>query len=241
MPFLKTRVKKLAAGGTIKYLRGLASAEMIEAAGSTITKPEGIFGDARATVRRATGGNGLALDLGAAAIITERLSLGLSLRHALGFINWRRDAKEYRYGVTADSLTAVEWASAGADSVIQHHDERRDLAAGFTQRLPAVVHIGAAYNHGPVLLSSELVQGFEDRPSASTTPELRLGAEARFLKYLRPRLGLSLGGKRRAGSALGVGLAAGAFQADFAVGTWGEILPLQSKGLGFAFGMRVGI
>ncbi|MGH7454467.1 MAG: DUF5723 family protein, partial [bacterium] len=225
----------------IKYLRGLASAEVIDAAGSMITTLEGIFGDAGATVRRSTGGNGLALDLGAAAVVNNRLSLGFSLRHALGFMHWSHDAKEYRYGVAADSLTAVEWASAGADSVIQHHAKTRDLAAGFTQRLPAVIHIGAAYNQGRVLLSGELVQGIENRLNASTTPELRLGAEARFLKYLRPRLGLSLGGKRRASSAIGVGLVAGSFQADVAVGTWGGILPLQSQGLGFAFGMKVGL
>ncbi len=240
-PFLKNQLKKFSAGGTIKYVRGLASAEVINAAGSMITKLEGIFGDARATVRRATGGNGLALDFGAAAMVNERLSLGLSLRHALGFINWSRDAKEYRYGVAADSLTAVEWASAGADSVIRHHAKTRDLAAGFTQRLPAVIHIGAAYNQGRVLLSGELVQGLENRLSASTTPELRLGAEGHLLKYLLPRIGLSLGGKRRASSAIGLGLAVGSFQTDVAVGTWGGILPLQSKGLGFAFGMRIGI
>lgn len=240
-PFLKDQLKKFSAGGTVKYLRGLASAEVVDATGSMITKLEGFFGDARATVRRSTGGNGLALDLGAAAMVNDRLSLGLSLRHALGFIHWRRNAKEYKYGVAADSLTAVEWASAGADSVIQHHAKTRDLAAGFTQRLPAAIHIGASYNQGRVLLSGELVQGFENRLNASTTPELRLGAEAHFLKYLLPRLGLSLGGNRSASSAIGVGLVAGSFQADVAVGTWGGILPFQSKGLGFAFGMSVGL
>jgi len=235
--FLKPYVKKFALGGTVKYLRGLATTEVLGARGSMTTKFEGIFGDAQATVRQAGGGNGIAVDLGAAALMSKKLILGMTLRNFPGTIKWSRKAKEYEYGVTTDSLTAWEWASSHEDSVIQNDSEKRNLA-GFANRLPAVVHIGAAYYQGYLIITGELVQGLENRLHATTTPELRFGAEGHYFKYVKPRVGIGFGGKRKLNSTLGLGFTTRSFQLDLAAGTWSGFLPAQSKGVGFAFGMR---
>jgi len=231
-------VQEFAIGGTIKYLRGLSIGEVTEASGSMTTRFDGIFGNGHAIVRQASGGNGIALDLGAAAVVNKKFSLGLSLRNFPGFINWSTNAQENEYGVIADSLTAEQWASSHEDSVIQHDSEER-VIAGFSQRLPMVVHVGAAYDQGQVLLSGEIVQGLDNRLNAATTPELRFGVEGRLFKFILPRAGLSLGGKRGASSAFGVGFTTGTFHADFAAGTWSGLLPAQGKGIGVAFGMRL--
>jgi len=236
--FLKPYVKKFALGGTIKYLRGIAAAEVTKAHGRMTTKLEGIFGDAAATVRQARSGNGFAMDLGAAAIMSKQLVVGLSLRNFPSQLKWSTKAKEYDYGVTADSLTAWDWTSSREDSVIQNHSAKRNIA-GFSNHLPAVLHLGAAYYQGFVTVTGEWVQGLENRLHATTTPEFRLGAEGHFFKFIKPRLGLGFGGKRKMNSAIGLGLEFGSFQMDFAAGTWSGFLPAQSKGAGFAFGMRL--
>ena len=238
LPFLKAYMKKFAAGGTVKYLRGLSTAEVIDAKGSMTTQFAGIFGDAQATVRQASGGNGAALDLGAAAIMSKKLIIGMSLRNFPGYIHWSKNAREYDYGVTTDSLTAWEWASSDADSVIKNNSEKRNIA-GFSNRLPAVIHLGAAYYQGYVILSGELVQGLENFLNATTTPELRLGAEGHFLKYVKPRAGIGFGGKRKLNSALGIGFSTRHFHLDLAAGIWNGFFPAPGKGVGFAFGMRL--
>jgi len=239
LPFLQPAVKKFALGGTVKYLRGIAAAEITKARGSMTTKREGIFGDAAATVRQARGGNGFAVDLGAAAIMSKQLVLGLSLRNFPSRLRWSTKAKEYDYGATADSLTASDWASSREDSVIQNNSAKRNIA-GFSNRLPAVMHIGAAYYRGYLIITGELVQGLENRLHATTTPELRFGAEGHYFKYVKPRVGIGFGGKRKLNSTLGLGFTTGSFQLDLAAGTWSGFLPAQSKGVGFAFGVRLG-
>jgi hypothetical protein len=238
LPFLKAHVKKFAIGGTVKYLRGLSTAEVIEAKGSMTTKFEGILGDAQARIRQASGGNGVALDLGAAAIMSKKLIIGMSLRNFPSYLHWSKNTKAYHYGVTTDSLTAWEWASSHEDSVIQNNSEKRTIA-GFSNRLPVVIHLGVAYYQGYLIVNGEIVQGLENRLNATTTPELRLGAEGHFLKYVQPRIGIGLGGKRQLSSAIGIGFTTGGFQLDVAAGTWNGIFPTQGKGGGFAFGMRV--
>jgi len=236
--FLKPYMKKFAVGGTVKYLRGLDTAEVLNARGGMTTKFEGIFGDAQATVRQASGGNGIAVDLGASALMGKKLILGMTLRNFPGIIQWNRNAKEHHYGVTTDSLTAWEWASNHEDSVIQNDSEKKNIT-GFNNRLPAVVHLGAAYYQGYLIVTGELVQGLENRLHATTTPELRFGAEGHYFKYVKPRVGIGFGGKRKLNSTLGLGFTMGSFQLDLAAGTWSGFLPAQSKGVGFAFGMRI--
>jgi hypothetical protein len=238
LSFLKPYVKKFAIGGTVKYLRGLAATEVINAGGSMTTKFEGIFGDAQATARQANGGNGFAVDFGASALMNKKLIVGMTLRNFPGAIKWSRQAKEYDYGVTTDSLTAWEWASSHEDSVIQNDSEKRNIA-GFTKRLPAVVHLGAAYYQGYLIVTGELVQGLENRLHATTTPELRFGAEGHYFKYVKPRVGIGFGGKRKLNSTLGLGFTTGHFQLDLAAGTWNGFLPTQGKGMGLAFGMSL--
>ncbi|MDZ7290966.1 MAG: DUF5723 family protein [candidate division KSB1 bacterium] len=236
--FLKPHLRKLAVGVTIKYLRGLQMAEVLNAGGSMITTFDGISGNAQARVRRANGGNGLALDFGVASIVNKNLSLGLTLRNFPAIIHWGSGTKENAYGVTADSLTAAQLASTNEDSVIQQHSRERGIA-GFFNSLPVVIHLRAVYQQGQMLLSGELVQGFENHLNASTTPELRMGMEGYFIDYLLPRFGFSLGGKCGIRVALGLGFTTGSFRADIAAGTWGGLLPAHSKGIGFAFGMNM--
>jgi hypothetical protein len=239
VPFITPYVKKLAIGGTLKYVRGLMTAEVTEAAGSMITTLAGISGDAHARVRVASGGNGVAFDLGATAAITKNLLVGLALHNLHGVVRWNRGANEYEYGVHANSLTADELSSAERDSVIQSHEKKRPLEA-FSTRLPAVLHLGAAYNWGGrIYVAADLVQGSQNRLGISTTPELRVGVEGRFAKAVLPRLGVSLGGNRGLSSTMGVGFRTGAFHLNMAAGTWSGVSFANGKGIGLALGMGI--
>jgi hypothetical protein len=106
--------------------------------------------------------------------------------------------------------------------------------------LPAVIHLGMVYNWGSRLfLTTDLIQGLQNRLGTSTIPELRFGLEARFAKKILPRLGLSLGGNRRTSSAIGLGFRAGAFHFDMAAGIWSGLFLADGKGLEFAIGMGI--
>lgn len=229
-----------AVGATVKYVIGLGHAEVLDAYGVMSTTYDGSMGDARATVRHATGGSGFASDLGIAAMVTDKLTVGLTLRNWVSTVKWGKDVKIGEYGVTTDSLTVEAIDESSADSLVDDYSDELDGEA-YSKGLPAELRLGGAYRSGKLLLTADYVQGFKDRPGVSRTPELALGAEYRLLRFLPLRAGFALGGSRGSSSGIGFGLRFGSFEMNFAVGSWGGILPRSAGGVGFAFGMRVGV
>ena len=80
------------------------------------------------------------------------------------------------------------------------------------------------------------VQGFTTRGTASTTPQLNLGAEWDLCRYFMPRAGVCLGGASGRGLAGGLGLGAGPWRMDLAAMTRGGLTGGGTKGVGFAAG-----
>ena len=77
-------------------------------------------------------------------------------------------------------------------------------------------------------------QGFKNLGNVSTTPEIALGCEARFVSSLPLRAGLSLGGVDGKAAAVGFGLQMKPFFLDFAYMASGSIVPAGGKGIGLA-------
>lgn len=240
VPIRQSRFDDFAVGATVKYVRGLAAAEVIEAVSNLETSFDGFIGEAHATVLTALGGNGYALDVGTAATVNNRLAVGLTLRNVISNVNWNRKVKEYTVGITTDSLTTEVLATTDADSLISDYSEEREAEA-FQRRLPTVLHLGATYNWGRLILTGDFIQMLSNPLNMSATPELRFGMELRLLRFLPLRAGAGLGGQRGTSSAVGFGFDFGGLDLDFAAGTWGGFFPKQGRGLGAAFGIRAGL
>jgi hypothetical protein len=232
--------RDFAIGVTMKYVVGLAHAEVLETYGVIGMTFDGAYGDARAKVREAQGGSGFASDLGVAAMLSDKLTIGLTLRNWLSSVNWNKDVKIREYGVTTDSLTVEAIDESSADSLVDDYD-RETEGGDYSRSLPAELRLGGAYRAGKLLLTADYVQGLRNRPGVSTTPQFAFGAEYRLIGFLPLRAGFALGGRGGSSSGAGFGLRFGTFEMNFAAGSWGALLPRSAGGVGVAFGIKFGI
>ena len=102
--------------------------------------------------------------------------------------------------------------------------------------MPRVMRMGAANRFGKFNLAMDYVQGFESRGTASTTPQLNMGAEWDLCSYFMPRAGMCFGGAAGRGLAGGLGLGVGPWKVDLAAMTRGGLTGGGTKGVGFAAG-----
>jgi len=236
VPFLRD----FAIGATLNYVQGLAQAQVVDAYGVMGTTFDGSFGDARARVRHSRGGSGFAADLGIAAVVNERLRVGVAIRNLWSSVQWKKDVKLGEYGVRVDSLTVQAVDESSADSLIDDYSDEYD-GDPYSASLPAELCIGGAYRMGRLLVAADYVQGFSDRPGVSRTPMLAVGTELRLLSFLPLRLGVAFGGNAGTSSGAGFGLRLGGFEFNVAASNRSGLLPGKSGGLGFALGMRIGV
>lgn len=229
-------VETLAVGATVKYLRGYGYGRVIESGGSLVTDDQGLYGDGRFVVRTAVGGSGLALDLGAAAVIDPRWTVGLKLGNVLGRIWWDTDTEERRNSFLADWITVV---SVSEGDSITSGGESAEIAS-FTSDYPFYWRLGGCYRWSPTLVQTfDYEQGFRKAPGLSTTPRLATGVEYAGLWWMPLRAGLSLGGREGFLTAFGLEVSSGIVDFDVAMANKHHILPFCGKGLRAAVGCRV--
>ncbi len=232
--------RDFAIGATMKYVIGVGHAQVVEAYGVAGTTYDGAYGDARARVRLAEGGRGFSSDLGIAAVVDNKWTLGLTLRNWPSTIRWN-DYVEFReYAVTTDSLTIEAIDESSADSLV--NDQENEIKGGvYSRDLPAELRLGAAYRSGKLLLTADYAQGFSRRPGVSSTPQLAIGAEYRVASALPVRAGVSVGGRYGFSAGVGFGLRSGTVEMNFALSGRGGIVARSMGGFGLAFGLRVGL
>lgn len=230
-----------AVGFSVKMLQGLISAEVVSARGTLTTDFDGFHGDGRAEVRTAAGGNGYAVDFGAAGRLASSWRLSWTLRNAFNRVTWNREVTTYIYGVSADSLNAELFSNTDADSLIDDYDAKIE-GGQYQTNLPVVMAFGIAYSTRAMLYSLEYTQGFKDAPGSSRSPRLAFGAEYKGFHFLPLRAGIAFGGKEQFLTAFGVGLRFGTFSINLATQAFGGMfLPGNGRGSGFALDMKVGI
>jgi hypothetical protein len=232
--------RDFAIGATMKYVIGVGHAQVIEAYGVAGTTYDGAYGDARAKIRFAEGGRGIGSDLGIAAAVNDKWTLGLTLRNWLSTIRWNEHVEIREYAVATDSLTVEAIDESSADSLVNDRKNAIDGSA-YSRDLPAELSLGAAYRSGKLLWTADYAQGFSRRPGVSSTPQLAMGAEYSVVHALPLRVGFSVGGHSGFSAGLGVGVRAGTFEINFAANSRGGILARSMGGFGLAFGMRVGL
>lgn len=233
--------RDFALGISLKYLMGLAVAEVTSASGSFLTDFQGLHGNGRVDLRTALGGGGLSLDFGAAGQLSERFALTLGFQNIINNIQWKTEVRNYTYGVRVDSITVERLSETDADSLIDDYSEEATGTA-FNSKLPKQILVGAAYTTRAFVYAFEYIQAFSNAPGVSTKPVLATGIEYRGIPFLPLRLGAALGGNQGALTSLGFGLNFWGFSLNFASQAYrGFLIPGTGRGIALAFDMKIGL
>jgi hypothetical protein len=193
----------------------------------------------------APAGVGYAVDLGASAMITDFVSVGISLTD-VGSMRWTRNAVEQ----SIDTSFVLDDAS--------QFDPLRDALKGkgeikdvneFYSTLPTQLRLGVALQidkwpgntdfPGSLLVELDYNQGFKNTPGSTTTPRFSLGVEYLPVQWLPLRTGISAGGTDGFNLAFGFGVNLGAWVFDLSTEnvTW-LFAPTSFSYASLALGMQ---
>jgi hypothetical protein len=222
--------RELAVGATLKYLRGLGVERAVDMEGLIATHTTGLEGDGRFIIQTATGGSGVALDIGAALKINDDYTAGLRIKNFLSTISWSKNTEEHVYLFSFDTMTIDNMTD---DYIVS--DDYTKAIPGFSTSLPSVMNIGVANTSGDLLWAVDWEQGFRRAAGATTKPRLSAGLEWWPTSYAPLRAGLSIGGNRSTAWSFGSGVDVGPYYFDFAFITGAALTPYSTKGVNFAF------
>lgn len=222
--------RQLSAGATFRYLKGLGYEEIIEADGRVVTLSSGLDGDGTMVSRTASGGNGYALDLGAALQINEDYTVGATLFNFLSGINWTKETEEHLYTFSFDTVTLV---NMDEDSMYTSDDTTYAIGS-FATHLPSIIKVGLAKTSGKLLWAVDWEQGFKKAAGSSASPRFSAGGEYHLLNYLPVRAGLGIGGRQGTTVAGGFGLDFSLFHIDLAAANYSAVIGSSGKGINFA-------
>lgn len=231
-PIYEKGLRRIAVGGSVKLLRGLAYGKVVEAESEFITDIDGLHGNGRLVIESATGGSGVAFDVGAAATLNSRWSVSMGISNLINSINWSNETKRFIYTFAADSVSVQKFDEMDADSVVTNSDEEIDIEP-FSTSLPRQLRLGIARVTSKYTLTLDYFQGFSDNAAFAATPGVAVGGELSFIGFLPLRAGLAMGGKRGLSTSFGFGLDFSVFSWDFAVASKGGMF--SGKGAQFAF------
>ncbi len=239
----------LTVGASFKYFIGHAYATLDEAGGVIISNPDTIAvnGNYKAFLvapfdDKGKTGRGVGLDLGSAAKINEKLTVGLSIHNFFGSIHFD-GAEEYlgSFAFNEKGLNQDEFDNFGdyLDSVAVDNDTSFASGEDLSYALPKSFTLSGTYRLNPkITVEADYQQGLNNTAGGTTTPRLAAGAEARFLSSLPIRFGFALGGIQGTTLAFGFGLDLKAYQLDFGF-AYQRGLFYGSKGINFALSQRI--
>lgn len=222
--------RQFAVGGTVRLLKGLGYQEITEANGEAVTLTTGFDGAGDLVSRKASGGSGFTVDLGATLQINRTYTVGVGFYNVVSAVKWTEKTEEHQYSFMFDTVTAV---NMDEDSLITTTDTTIEIDP-FTTHLPSSIRVGFAKTQGSLLWAIDWEQGFKLAAGSSPTPRVSTGAEYRLLRFLPLRAGFGLGGKRGATYAGGFGLDFSPFHIDLGVANYSAIIGSSGKGLNFA-------
>jgi len=224
-------------GANLRYLQGLAYADVQEVISATATTETGIQAGAAAELRMAGMGRGMGIDLGATAEIGDVWRAGVTLENAFARIHFDEDVERRVYLASTDELNVTTFEEVEDMDEIVTSEELAGPDTPFTVTLPRVLRLGTARVGKRTSLALDYTQGFTDHALASTTPRVAVGGEWRALSWLPLRLGLAAGGTAGRTASAGLGLGGGGVSLDLAAATVGEFLPGDPRGILVAAGL----
>jgi hypothetical protein len=216
---------EVAAGASIKYLRGLIYYDVSEITAHALTLVTGFEGEGGLTTLESEGGNGYAFDVGLAAR-KDNLTCGLVIRNLLASINWNDQIENKAYTFQCANLTLEN----SDDDTIWTSDDYDLSIASFRSRPPIEVELGASQQFEKLLVSASLRQGFKSSAFVSGKPRVAAGGEYQLLSFMTPRAGFSVGGSDELSTAVGLGFIHKPVYFDVAYASAGRLLPWGGTG-----------
>jgi len=216
-------------GGTFNLIYGLGYAKMEKSDFTLLLNDFGFNLNGEYESRTATGSMGWGVNVGAAAKMSEKLTLSLSLSNLISNLPWSDDVKISKGYIDADSVAILDFDDDEEDDLIADSSWTVD-GSRFSGRLPVQMRLGALYEEGDFVMTADYAQGFRTTAWVSTTPQVSFGTEWRKVKWLPLRMGVLLGGRFGFGTSFGLGIRPGGFIWDLAIMNRGFISPGSSKG-----------
>jgi hypothetical protein len=244
-------VTDFSAGITFKYFYGLSYVKVADAEGTILSSNDSLIlnGNYRLLIAapspisdKGKTGDGVGFDLGAAAKMGDKLTVGISLNNIVGTINFG-EVEERQGSITWTDSTGINIAELDnfgdyLDSVAISTDTSFVTAEVVRYDLPKSLVLAANYKLNN-LLSAEIdyQQGLNNTAGGTPTPRIAMGAEIRAIPILPLRFGFALGGLQGTTYATGLGLDFKFYKLD--LGVAGERgLFNSSKGISFALSQR---
>ena len=233
-------------GGTFKYLTGYNYAVLNDAGGTILSNSDSIAIEGTYKLYhvnpsddKGSTGHGVGIDLGAAAVINENLSVGFSIHNVFGSIKFK-GREEYwgSYSFHEPGLNQDEFDNLGSyfdSSATEQFTSNRKT----TYTLPKSFLLSGTYRINPqVIVEMDYHQGLNNVAGGTTKPRLSAGTELRYLKWLPTRFGIGLGGIQGSTLAFGLGADLGAYQLDFGIAGQRGLFN-HSNGINFAMSQRL--
>ena len=210
-------------GASIHYLKGLAYGRVIEATGGVSTTDTGFVGDGLLRVRTSFGGNGYAIDFGAAMRFQDDWYFSAAWKNLIANADWNVKNEEYLTWFAMRPITLEDFFLEGqSDSLVTSGDTSYS-APGFSSRPSPSMALGLARKLRMITWSVDWHQAFFTEPGVSVNPRVAFGMEFKPWLFLPVRSGIAFGGGQGATYSAGLGFNQGTFP-----------LPADSKGLRLA-------
>ena len=201
---------RLTAGINFKYIRGLASAEIIRAEGGVVTTDEYILADGLVNFKTSEGGSGFGADIGFTAAAGNNWMFSLGCSNILGGVNWNSGNKMQVFEYNSDSL------SAGGDQEFDPAENDTSYSIGdYYTPLNRSLNVAAACRTGDrLLLTAAWNQGINESMGGTCRPRFSVGAEYCPWSFLPLRTGMAYGGRDDLAVGLGMGIRCKALHLD---------------------------
>ena len=253
-----------AVGFTLKYLQGLfyMGIDPDSSSANFITTPRAVYGSGSYYLRQGFGGSGYGLDIGIATKEFNGMRFGVSLINAVGSIGWNKpsfikdmidyplkwdgeqlsDSVAVLYTYQIDSLRADNLSSStiftSSSKVVKNLDENGKVKQ-FNIRYPAILRFGLSYKKNDLLISSDLITGFENRLYANSRWRWAIGVESYRFPSMPLRMGFAWEGMDRTELGLGAGFYGGPVMIDFGFSFRNGMWIHSMKGLNLSLGFTM--
>ncbi|NQS97994.1 MAG: hypothetical protein HQ591_06035 [candidate division Zixibacteria bacterium] len=236
-------------GATFKYFIGMSYAKVEHAEATVLSGVDSMAVNGNYQLYlafpyddRGKGGDGVGLDLAAAGMAGEKLTLGLTINNLVGSINFGEIEELHgtislnEPGLNIDELDNME---DYLDSITVTTDTTFISPDIIRYKLPKSFVLSANYRLYPwMVVEADYHQGLNNVAGGTTTPRLALGTEIKYLRFLPLRFGFALGGMQGTTLAAGFGFDFKYYKLDFAVAGQRGLFN-GSKGVNFAISQRL--
>jgi len=222
-------------GMNLNYYHGFQYIEITKGTGYFNTATDEIKAKVDFEGKKAEGGTGFGIDIGAAGVVDKNWTLSLALQNIYGSINWSENPELLLKSVRIDSGDLSH-----PDKIETVENDTTYKIDAFSKNLPVLFHFGASYKYGDNwIFSADLEQAYAKSMGYSDQGSLSVGAQYSPIPLLPIRSGITIGGKWGFLFGLGFGIHTGTFHFDLGYSMHRAMWPTLSTGTSLAMSTKL--